>query len=765
MSVAQNAQQMMPVAQAAQLPGPTGAAGQSGSGGGVGVGDLLRVVKQRLLMIIILFILFYSTAIGVTAVVWKFAPAYWSEAYLEFVPPTEGPFDLSRQVLPMDYVDQQLNTIAAGIQSSEVLLDLLAQEEIKGTEFYRWYGDTPAGQADCLEDLKDMLSVSPVRKSYLIRVGLATKRAPESKLIVNTLVQRYRDRSREMDTDQRLQRLNQLKDRRTEAVTNLTDVQKKIADLRADRDMPAMEAHREILNSAISLLTNTQAELLAREADVNAQLDSFGGTDPRNLPITAEMQLIIESDPELRVYRQQVEQFDIQIDVLRETTISNNHPQMKMLQAQRDRWFQREASRRDELLDNLRRRQVESLRQNLARIRTTLEEVQDQLNQRQAELTDLDSAITTLQELEYDRERYNAVLQEVEASVAAAESVHAVQAREGKLMIYAAAKESIWPSRPQPIVYLGGGLVLSLLASVGIAFLLELTDKAVRTPLDVARYGSMSVLGSVPELDDEEVDIDDIEYATRQAPQSMVAEAYRQIRAHLTFSGPLDSQRTLLITSPRPEDGKSSVAINLGVTFAQGGQRVLLVDCNFRRPTIRGVFEGTQPDGLSNVLVGQRTLREAATSCEVGNLDIVASGPMPPNPAELLGSPQMQALLEEARTTYDRVIIDGPPALLMSDALVLAIQVDAVIIVARAGSSAKGALRRVREQLQRINARVIGGVLNGAKARPGGYYRQQYREFYEYADENVVPQELGGAPPELETSARDHETGEDDERG
>jgi capsular exopolysaccharide synthesis family protein len=293
-------------------------------------------------------------------------------------------------------------------------------------------------------------------------------------------------------------------------------------------------------------------------------------------------------------------------------------------------------------------------------------------------------------------------------------------------------------------------MVLALLAALGLAFVREFTDQALRTPLDIARYGHISVLGCVPLLDDEEADIEDVALATRRAPQSLVAEAFRQIRAHLMFSGPLESQRTLLVTSPRPEDGKTAVAINLAVAFAQGNQRVLLVDCNFRRPDIRTAFKNAHSDGLSNVLADRGPFAEVVCHTEVPNLDVLTSGPMPPNPAELLGSALMRELIASARKSYDRIILDGPPCLLISDALVLAMQADAVVLVARAGSSSKGALRRAREQLGKINARVIGAVLNGVQARPGGYFRQQYREFYDYTSEEVVPRELPPAPPEIE---------------
>src|SRR5690606_29361711 len=175
-----------------------------------------------------------------------------------------------------------------------------------------------------------------------------------------------------------------------------------------------------------------------------------------------------------------------------------------------------------------------------------------------------------------------------------------------------------------------------------------------------------------------------------RAPQSLVAEAFRRTRTHMQFSGPMQTQRSLLITSPSPGDGKTAVAMNLAATLAHSGQRVLLIDCNFRRPDLRERYNLSRTTGLSNILIGESTLSHQVEKTELPNLDVLLSGPMPPTPAELLGSEPMRKLLDEALSRYDRVLLDGPPALLISDASVLSGMVDGVILVARADANSKG---------------------------------------------------------------------------
>lgn len=765
MTTVDDAQQLVRTAPGAHVPvvGGVPPAQSVEVGGGFGAGDIWRVLKQRKLLISLAFVVLYMLVIAGTYLVWRFAPTYTSTGFVKLQPPAEG-LSLDERVYPKDYVQQRLNTETAALTSYDTLLDLLKQEEIKATQFYKWYGEGGKGQMDCLFALQDLLKVSPLRDSYLIKTSLATRERSEATLIVNTLIQRYIERSRSSATDDRRSRLNQLKQTEAEVQEQLDNVRRRITDLRAQRDMPALEAERDVLTEMVTLLSNTRAELLAREADIKAQLDTVRGVDIRNLPVSAEMKLAVENDPEVRMYRQQVEALDIEIRVMKENMLGDEHRQMRQLRARREEYFQKEMARREQLVDDLRARQVESLEQEIQRIRNTLIQVSDQLAEKENEQRDLDSAITLLESLQKDEERYDRELQEIALKVREAEHQHTVQAQKGTMGIAALAQDATSPTRPQPVIYLGGGFVLSIMIAMGLAFLREFSDQSLRTPVDVARHGRLSVLGCVPMLDDEEADIEEIELATRTAPQSLVSEAFRQIRAHLIFSGPLESQHCLLITSPRPEDGKTAVAINLAATFAQGDQRTLLVDCNFRRPGMRTetAFPNAKPEGLSNVLIGHSSLSDAISPTEVPNLDVLTSGPMPPNPAELLGSAQMRALINEAKQSYERVILDGPPCLLMSDALVVAMQADAVVMVARAGHNTKGALRRAREQMQRINARVIGAILNGVQARAGGYFRQQYREFYEYASEEVVPPELTAGPREIESGLTDE--AEDDER-
>jgi len=285
------------------------------------------------------------------------------------------------------------------------------------------------------------------------------------------------------------------------------------------------------------------------------------------------------------------------------------------------------------------------------------------------------------------------------------------------------------------------GTLFGLLLGVGLAFLLELANDLVRTPSDVARHLRIPLLGVIPDAsEDSQVRRIELCHAVRLAPYSVISEAYRQCRTNLMMSDDQDSLKTLLISSGKAGEGKTSVAVNLATTFVTAEKKVLLIDANFRQPHLHALFPKleTKPSvknfnfGLSSLLTRQCTPAKAIRSSGIEGLDVIDCGPLPANPAELLGSLRMAELLKDQSRKYDHVIIDGPPVLLVSDAKVLAGLVDATVLVFNATMTSRGAAQRAIRELREVNARIIGGVLFAAKAIRGGYFQEQFRSYRRY---------------------------------
>lgn len=707
---------------------------------GVGAGDIWRIITQRKLLVAVTAIILYLLVVAATLLVWKYAPAYPAEAYLQMDPPKENPMDPGEAPYPIDAMRTQLETEARKIKQFNVLRNVIELPEVRQTNFYKWYKDDIA---ELLFELQRMLTVAHLPETNLLKIELATQYPKESVLLVKSIVDQYMREFGETTKETMFNRLADLRNTKAAVEKSLSDKRTEIARFRDQADVPALENERGITAVQISTLTEKLADLETDAAYIQSTLDSIRGVDLRNLPVTAEMAAIIESDPIVQWYDRNVEQMEIEIDVMTRGRLGTSHRDIEAMHDRRLRYQQKSAARREQLADEMRARFIESMQQRLAGLRSAQQHLQEQIEEYQSKQRDLDRNIRKFQEMRDDEQRIQLSLLELDKKVQEAQHATSAGGR-GRLTLVQSPVEANMPSRPNFWLFLGGGAVLALLGGVGLAFVREFTDKAVRTPLDVVRFGHLSVLGSIPLLDDEEADLDSIELATRRAPHSLVAEAYRQVRTNLLFSGPAETQHALLITSPSPDDGKTSVSINLAVTLAQSNQRVLLVDCNFRKPAIRTAFEGCRSEGLSNLLVGQARFDDVVNKTDLATLDVVTSGPMPPSPAELLGSQYMRDFVQEAKQRYDRVILDGPPVLLISDSLVLATVVDGVILVARAVNNTKGALKRAREQLERVRARIVGAVLNGAQARAGGYFKRQYRDFYEYTSDETIPRDLVG---------------------
>ncbi len=209
-------------------------------------------------------------------------------------------------------------------------------------------------------------------------------------------------------------------------------------------------------------------------------------------------------------------------------------------------------------------------------------------------------------------------------------------------------------------------------------------------------------------------------------PKSAIAESFRTLRTNISFSTYDSPYNVILVTSPGPGDGKSTVSTNLGVVMAQAKSRVLMIDCDLRKPVLHKYFELDNRSGLTNLLVQDLKLEAATYATELEGLFVIPSGPIPPNPSELLGSSKMIELLEKVVERYDVVLLDAPPIIAVTDAVLLAPMVDNVLLVLRAGESRVDLAREARDRLVKAGARSVGVVLNEAKMRGDGNFYYYY---------------------------------------
>lgn len=229
-----------------------------------------------------------------------------------------------------------------------------------------------------------------------------------------------------------------------------------------------------------------------------------------------------------------------------------------------------------------------------------------------------------------------------------------------------------------------------------------------------------------------------IELIVNKNAKSPVTEAFRTLRTNIQFSNVDKDIKTIVITSSGPSEGKSLVSSNLAVTMGQVDKKILLIDADLRKPKVHEVFSLSNEDGLTTVLVEGLDYKEVVISTGIGSLDILTSGPIPPNPAEILGSNKMKSFLENIKEDYDIILIDSPPVGMVTDAAVLSTICDGVIIVSAAGQAIINAAINAKELLEKVNANIIGVVMNKVPLKKGGYYKYHYYSYYQsyYGDED-----------------------------
>ena len=316
--------------------------------------------------------------------------------------------------------------------------------------------------------------------------------------------------------------------------------------------------------------------------------------------------------------------------------------------------------------------------------------------------------------------------------------------------------------RPGRNLFLGG--LLGLLLAFGAALLRERLDDTIHTKEEVELISAAAVLALIPHIGEADRAkyfqrwarvrrnqisrtnrqlLDGVENGNRlllKDAQSVASEAFRKLRTNITFARPDSPPRVLIFTSPAPGDGKSTSIMNLAIALVQQGKRVIVLDCDMRRGGLHKLLGGAQTPGLSEILVGQAELESAIQALALasfGTVDILATGVIPPNPAELLASPRFRALVEALRPSYDAILLDSPPINLVTDAAIIGRETDGAVVVARAGKTTRGELAHAIGQLRQVQVPVTGMVLNDFSARHhAGYHSHSYYGYSYVAGES-----------------------------
>lgn len=691
-------------------------------------GEVLAMLRRRAVLATILTLFLLGLSAAGFYVWWTYFPGYRSECLIECVSnlPKEG-LTLEHERLRQEEHERFVATQAVVLKSPSILQEALRLTAVRGTT---WFKEVTRRKKEPLIELTEQLVAAPARGTNFLRVSLETRDREDPAIIVDAVVDLWLDAVRSRSADKFAADLQAARAELDAFDARIADKRRQLEAI-ASRLPPGLR--QNTANSIVAEEARTIAEQVAKLRLDLSQLEQIRAAynNPAGLAATAEERALVEQDPQVVNLRQALLLLQQQhaADLVR---FGARHVAVRRVEAQVTATEEKLAQIMDQKLAEIQSFNRQQANSAFLNTQQALFQAEERLMRAEAALQDQDqqlAAYTTLQEeIKEDTEYRKELVEHVTSLERVVRQRSAVD-----ISVAQPATEPLQRSSPS-LLLIPLAVFLSLAMGAGIPIGLEFMDKSVRTTRDVGRFLRATVLGAVPHTDDEEVAIARVETAVRDAPRSHAAEAFRTIRTNLQFATTSTRLRTAVVTSPRPEEGKTTVACNLAMVVAQGGKKTLLVDANFRRPALARLFGLNKAEGLSSILAGTATLEACVAPSGVAGLEIVGSGPMPPNPAELLGGDLCRAFFEVAVSRYDQVIFDTSPVFVATDALVLSAMADGVILVVRAKQCSRGAATRAWTLLSDVNAHPLGVVLNAAQIARGGYFREQLRTYYEYQD-------------------------------
>lgn len=588
---------------------------------------------------------------------------------------------------------------------------------------------TVAADAEALQDLQDSrvgwlmgaLGVEPIRRSRLVRVSITSPDPDLSARVANGVVENFIESNldRKIDASSFAKRF--LETSLADMKARLETAERALIEFAQEQQIVEADNQATLASQNLGMLNESLAEAKDARIKAESRLRTAQTGQVDALPEVQASALIAQ----LRQTRAQINA-EYQQKLV---TFKPDFPEMRQLKGridETDRQIAEAIALIKASIDAEYRAAIE--RENL---------LLAQLNQVKTEVLDVRGRsidYNILQrEVDTSRQQYEALLKRYE-EVGLAGGVGT-----NNMSIVDRAQPPYSPFQPNMRRNLMFGLMLGLVLGIGLALLVEFLDDTIKTPQDIEKKLLLAVLGVIPKLKNTETAA-----AALEDPRSAFSESYRSLRTGLQFATDKGVPRTLVVTSASMAEGKSTTALALAQNFAQLGKRTLLIDCDLRNPSLHKRIPGVlNENGLSSYLSGAIKPQEMVVATGIDNLSFAPTGPLPPNPAELLGSPRMNALLTVASHKFDLVILDGPPVLGLADAPILAHLAAGTLLVVEAAETRVGVVQAAVKRLQAARARVVGAVLtkyDAVKSGSGYGYGYGY-SYYTYGD--PAPKRLG----------------------
>jgi capsular exopolysaccharide synthesis family protein len=624
--------------------------------------------------------------------------------HAEFLPKPETPFHKWRSNL--------LNSISGIFTSSE-----------DGNSTSNKDASESKKETSLTNQFLGKLKIEPIRNSRLVKIHFDSNDPELSSQVSNTLAATYIQQNLET----RFVATQQAKEWLT---SQLDDLKAKVEQ--ADEDLQAFGSKYDIIsleekeNVTMQRLTELNEALTKAESERMAKEALYKQTKELNfdaLPSILENRLIMD-------LKQAYIQLEAQYMKLSET-YKPEYPEMVRVKQQMQTIQKRIDAETNKIITGIKNDYESSLRkETLLRQAFTLQKaVVQEMNEKAIQYNILK------READTNKELYKGLLQRMkEAGVSAGIMASNIQ-------VVDQAELPTKPYKPNKRLNLILAAVVGLFLGVGLAFFFEYLDNTVKTPEDVEQLIRLPSFGMVPEISNERRRRLEsgrsypVELITHGHPKSMLSEAYRNIRTSILLSFSEKPPKKIIISSPNPAEGKTTTVINTAIALSQIGAKVIIIDSDMRKPRIHNLFNEENGIGLSNFLSGHGDLGSIIRKTEIPNLFYIPSGPIPPNPSELISSNLFKNMMQSLGERFDHLVLDSPPVLGFADTIILSTTVDGVILVTLSGKTPRETLQRAKELLHQVNAKILGVVINRVNIQRSDYGYYYYRYHYYYGKE------------------------------
>ncbi len=583
----------------------------------------------------------------------------------------------------------------------------------KGSE-----GETNAKVTAIAKTISASIIVTPIKNSKLVDIGYVSSNPEFSALVVNSVAKAYIDNLLDMKMSSSRNAMRWLTEKADEERSKLETSERALQEYQRTKDIVTLENRITMVPEKLSEVATKIAVSESRRKELESLYNKV--KEVMRNPEKAETIPVVASDPTIQSLRVQILKAEQNISEMSKK-YGQKHP--IMITAVADLKMLREKKEQEI------RRVVESVKNDYELARANEENFRKMASQTKSETLTLNEKFVQYEalkrEAETSKQLFDAIIKKIK------EQDISQDIRTVDVWVVEKAEVPKRPFKPNNARDALLGLVIGLFGGIGAAFFVEYLDNTVKSTEDVETKLGVPVLGVVSLLKSGENSMDEI---LLKEPHSVFAESYKVLRTAILLSSAVTPPRNVLVTSPSPGEGKTVTSVNLAMTIAQAAHRVLLIDSDLRKPRVHKIFGLDNSKGLSTYLAGASNINIICKEA-VPNLSIIPSGPVPPNPSELLSSGRMYDLIGELNEKFDIIIWDAAPLLTVTDSLVLSKILDGTIIVTRAGQTTYESVSRALKSLNDIEAHVLGVVINGLDIRKNEYYYRYYH--YGYGDQNT----------------------------